>query len=256
MNETMTAPATPRDPAIREAAEQVIQTTRLDLYAPIHKAVRHMLIDTLGRVGSMDVADNLELNETLGQLDALLELLHNHLAHENDFVHPAIDARQPNGAARTAGDHVEHVHSIGALSAEALALRRAAEADRAPLALRLYRHLALFVAENFQHMHIEETANNAALWAHYTDDELHALHERLLASISESEMMGILRWMVPALAPAERAGLLAGMQQQMPPEAFRGVLGALRPHLNLRAWAKLARALNLPEAREEALLMA
>jgi iron-sulfur cluster repair protein YtfE (RIC family) len=256
MNDTMTAPAAHRDTALRQAAEQVIQTTRLDLYAPIHKAVRHMLIDTLGRVGSMDVTDDAELAETLCQLDALLELLRNHLSHENDFVHPAIDARQPNGAARTAGDHVEHVHSIAALSAEAKALRRAAEAERPALALRMYRHLALFVAENFQHMHIEETANNASLWAHYTDDELHALHERLLASISESEMMEILRWMVPALSPAERAGLLSNMQKQMPPEAFRGVLAALRPHLNQRSWTKLANALNLPEARAQALLMA
>ena len=32
--------------------------------------------------------------------------------------------------------------------------------------------LALFIADNFQHMHVEETAHNAVLWARYTDAEL------------------------------------------------------------------------------------
>ena len=77
-------------------------------------------------------------------------------------------------------------------------------------ALRLYRHLALFVAENFQHMHIEETVNNAALWACYSDAELLEIHGRLLASMPPQEHLLVARWMVPALSPVERAGMLNG----------------------------------------------
>jgi len=62
-------------------------------------------------------------------------------------------------------------------------VRDARDEHRAALAQRLYRHLALFIGENLQHMQVEETENNAALWALYSDDELAAIHDRLLASV-------------------------------------------------------------------------
>jgi len=113
------------------------------------------------------------------------------------------------------------------------------------LAHRLYLHLALFVAENFQHMHIEETANNAALWALYTDAELHEIHGRLLASIAPAKELQVVRWMIPACSPMERAAIVGHAKMQMPPEAFLGVLGHVRPHLDESGWSKLAAAVGV-----------
>ena len=234
-------------PARQEQAAPAA-TPRVDLYAPIHKALRHFMTDTLHRVGRMDVADADDMGRALGQLDALLEECLHHLQRENEFMHQAMEARQPRGASRTADDHVEHIDSIEALQAEAAALRAAPQADRAMLGLRLYRHLALFVAENFQHMHVEETHNNAVLWAHYSDAELAALHDRLLDSIPPAEKAAIGRWMVPAMTPFERAMMFGEMKAHAPAPAYRAMLDAVRPHLDDTAWAKLARALGEPQA--------
>ena len=220
---------------------------RLDLYAPIHKALRLALTETLVLVGRLDVRDAAELVSTLARLEDLLDLCTRHLEHENALVHPAIEARQPEGTRRTADDHVEHLASIEALRAEGEALRDARPEARAGIALRLYRHLALFVAENLQHMHVEETVNNALLWAHYGEAELVDLHERLLASIPPAEHLEVARWMVPALTPAERAGMLQGARAGMPPEAFLGYLEHVRPHVDARGWTKLAQALGVAE---------
>ncbi len=151
-------------------------------------------------------------------------------------MHPAIEARQPSGSKRIAHEHDEHLQSIAELRDEVAMLRAARPLHGAALALRLYRHLALFVAANFQHMHIEETAHNAALWAHYSDAELMQLHGRLLASIDPREHLLVARWMVPALTPAERAAIVRGMQTDAPPEAFLGLLAHIRPHLDDKAW--------------------
>jgi len=233
----------------RGTPDATVATPRLDLYAPIHKALRAAMSDALGRVGRLDVFDAEEMDETLDAFEALLDLCASHLAHENAFVHPAIEARQPHGAARTAEDHVEHLASIEALRAEGACLRAAADGERIALGLRLYRHLALFVAENFQHMHIEETVNNAALWAHYSDAELAALHERILAAISPQQHLAVARWMVPAMAPIERAGMLGAARAGMPPEAFLGVIEHVRPHLDVRGWQKLAPAIGVAMQR-------
>ena len=236
MNRTLNAPT--------RAAEQAV-APRPDLYAPIHKAMRHVMCDTLLAVGRIDVADPAASASALDQLDRLLDLCAAHLDHENRFVHPALEACQPQASARIALEHEEHLQSIAELRDEAAALRRATPAVRDTLALRLYRHLALFVAGNFQHMHIEETAHNAVLWAHYDDAELMQLHEQIVAAIAPPEMLEVARWMVPALTPAERVIVVGGMQAGAPPEAFLGLMAHVRPHLDGHAWAQLTHALGV-----------
>lgn len=219
---------------------------RHDMYGAIHKALRSFMMDTLGRVGRLDVFDPEDMDATLGQLDALLTECTSHVKHENEFVHPAIEARRPLGTERIAGEHVEHLAVIASLRKEARYLRTANAALRMSLAHRLYQHLASFVAENFEHMHYEETVHNRALWALYTDAELEAIHGRLMESIPPVELLGIVRWMVPALTPVERIGMLRGLQAEVPPSAFKAVIDQVRPHLDAVAWGKLAPALGIP----------
>jgi len=239
--------ADPVSPAITRpgAPPSPGQAHRMDLYVSIHKALRNFMTDTLTRIGRLDVADRADRDAALGQLDELLALCLGHLGHENEFIHAAIEARQPAGSRRIADEHVEHAASIAALQGEAAALRTASDADAERLALRLYRHLALFVAENFQHMHIEETVHNALLWQHYSDAELGALHGRLMASIAPQEHLLVARWMLPASTPAERAMVVGAAKAAMPPEALLGVMSVVRPHLDDSGWAKLAAAIGI-----------
>jgi hypothetical protein len=220
-------------------------TARHDLYRPIHKALRVALFDTARRLGALDADDPRDLAQTLGQIERLLALLAGHLKHENDFLHTAIEARRPGGAQRSADDHREHLDSLDALADEVAALRRAPPAERDRLAGRLYQQLNRFVAENLEHMQFEETQNSAALWALYSDDELAALHERLVASIEPQELMEVLGWMARALNTAELGGLFQGMRAKAPPAAFEAALAAARAQLGDTRWARLARSLGL-----------
>lgn len=219
---------------------------RFDMYGPIHKALRSFMCDTLLRAGRLDVNDAAELDATLSQVDALLAFCLDHVERENAFVHTAIEARQPAGAKRTADDHVEHIETIATLREETAALRRAKPQAQPMLAHRLYHHLALFVAENLQHMHIEETANNAALWALYSDAELLEIHARLLAGIPPAKELLVARWMIPALCPMERAAIVGHSKRLMPPEAFLGFLAHVQPHMDAPGWSKLTAAVGVP----------
>ncbi len=213
---------------------------RVDLYAVIHKALRLFMHDTLLRVGRLDCDDADECRTVLAQLQALLDACRSHVAKENTYVHTAIEARRPGASARVAGEHDGHLEAIAALEAEAAALRALPTAAAAG---RLYRHLARFVGENLEHMHVEETQHNAALWAAYSDAELLQIEQRIIASIAPAEMAALLHWMIPTMSPAERAGMLTGMRQGMPPDAFVGVLQIARSVLDDRAWARLSAAL-------------
>lgn len=219
---------------------------RFDMYATIHKALRALMADTLLAVGRADTDDALELAQTCQRVMELLDFCASHLQHENDFVHPAIEMGCPGTSSQIAGEHEEHIRHLDQLRAQTAALLKAPVTARASATLALYRALSQFMAENFEHMLYEESVHNAALWAAYSDAELLAIHDALVASIPPEKMMGIVRWMVPFMNPAERLAMMAGMQAHAPAPAFTAALDVVRPHLSNVEWAKLTRGLGLP----------
>ena len=218
---------------------------RYDIYAGIHKALRLFMSRTLCEVGSTDPGNAEEVKAALGLLDRLLGLCELHLKDENEFVHPALERARPGSTARIAAEHVHHAEAIADLRDLAGVVADSSGAVRAAACGRLYRALALFVADNFQHMQVEETAHNALLWAHYSDAELMAIEQALVAAIPPAAMFEALHWFLPALNAPERAAMLAGMQQGMPPEAFAAVLDIAQRTLPVPAHAALMRALGL-----------
>ena len=89
---------------------------RMDMYASIHKALRAFMADTLLGLGRMDVDDDLEFAQTCDRVMQLLDLCRAHLHHENQFVHAAMEARQPGSSQNIAGEHLEHEQAITALA--------------------------------------------------------------------------------------------------------------------------------------------
>jgi len=209
---------------------------RVDMYTLVHKGIRAFMGATLEALGRLDERDADEVAHTLAQVRSLASFLRAHLHHENQFVHPALEARHPGAARRTAGDHVEHERAIEHLGVAVLAVEKAGDAARGGAVLALYRELAQFTAENLEHMHFEETENNAQLWAAYSDDELQRIHEAILASIEPEIFTLGMRWMAPAMTPVELAAFAANLPAPV-------VLG-LRDVLSERAWAKLTAAIG------------
>lgn len=217
---------------------------RLDLYAGIHKAMRACMADALVAFGRAGLNDERALMAGVGRVTDLLDFCEAHVEHENSHLHTAMEARAPGTAGALAQEHGEHLQHIAALRAGLQVLRAADAAVRPAAAQQVYRQLALFVADNFRHMHVEETVHNAVLWAHYTDGELAAIHDGLLASIPPHDMMKVVRWLVPSLNPAERLLVLSDMKATAPAPAFEAVLAAVRPHLDEGEWHQLCSGLG------------
>lgn len=216
---------------------------RFDLYSSAHKALRALMADTLVSVGRLDVADAQDFAAGVAKVRELLAACTTHLQKENRYVHAAIEARAPGATQAIAGEHVGHEQAIAALEAELASLEHADAPARPGHALRLYRRLGLFMAENMVHMHEEETAMNALLWEHCTDDELRALHATLVRLTPRDALQAFARWLIPASTPADRAGMLAGMRAESP-AIFADMIEIARTHLSRADWIKLATTLG------------
>lgn len=229
----------------RPASATASTTPRHDIYAFVHKGLRAWMGEVLARLGRTDPDDTDEVAGTLVALRDLLTFCRGHMAHENNFVHPAMEARRPGSAEVTASDHVGHENAIRELEGIAASLEYGTAEDRPAVLQRLYRQCALFVAENLEHMAIEESHNNLVLWETHTDAEIMAIEHALVASIPPADLMLALRWMLPWMNARERAIMLGGMRQGMPAEAFGAVLAMLQPHLSPAERSKLEAALSL-----------
>lgn len=219
-------------------------TPRVDLYAPIHKALRSMMMETLHAAGRVDVHDATDLHDLCERVLALSVACASHMRHENDFIHPALEMRAPGTSRHAACEHTQQRAAIVGLHEAAARLGTACPAtQRAACAQDLCRKLCIFTAENLEHMLAEEVEHNPVLWACYSDSELQALQGRILAATPPAENLAMLRWMIPALPPTERAETLAALRASASVPVFTAALHAVQPHLSGKDWAKLGDAL-------------
>jgi len=212
--------------------------SRFDIYAPIHKGLRAFMAHALLRVGRLDPLDAAETAEVTREVTELLDFSLGHAEHEDSVIHAALEARSPGVTLAIAADHERYDAEIAHLCELLKRIPGDAQAAHA-----LYLALSTFVAHNLAHMHEEETRHNAALWATHTDAEIHALHGRILASLTPEQSRIGLRWMLPHVSAGERAGMLAQMRTGAPAEVFDGVVDMLRPLLGSRDRLKLDAAL-------------
>lgn len=218
---------------------------RYNIYANIHKALRASMGETLVAVGRLDADDDSEIAAVLDQVRALHAFLSAHLDHEDRFLHTAMEARQPGSSGDTARDHAEHECALRVLEQAVDAVANNRGPARATAVAQLYRQLALLVAENIEHMNLEETQNHAVLCANYTDEEVHAIEATLVATLPPESAAMSLRWMIPSVNHAERVALFHGMQQGAPAQVFEGALAIAKSYLSGRDWNRLTRALAL-----------
>lgn len=217
------------------------QSPRYDLYGPIHKGLRLALSQLLVRLGSTDFADPTAcrlIGEALEQQIALSAL---HLEDEDRFIHPALAARAPETVQGLDVEHREHRAQLAALAETTAVLLASSDAERPAVGRRLYLEFSRFVADDFVHMHEEETVVLPTLHALFTDAELAGMEQAIIGALPPTDLLDFMRLMLPAMTPAERRELLAGVRQDAPAEVFALLIeGAAKPALSAADWRRLA----------------
>ena len=80
---------------------------RMEIYRPVHKAVRHRLYSTAHQLGMADFGDEQVARETLSSLDNAISMLKEHAEHEERFIHPQLESRVPGVTASFGQNHQE-----------------------------------------------------------------------------------------------------------------------------------------------------
>jgi hypothetical protein len=211
---------------------------RYNLYTLIHKAIRAQMCQTLTLLGQVNDTSADSINLVLQQLTDLLQFCHGHLQHENDFVHSALINAGHMQPLQTAEDHLLHVQEIEALQHSIQAVSAASGPVTEQLN-KLYQQLSLFIAENFNHMLVEETANMALLWQYYAEEDIIAIEHAIVQSIPPLQRMQTTIMMLKYINQSERLLMLGALKCQLPAEAFLLVMASLKTELLPADWQQL-----------------
>jgi hypothetical protein len=200
---------------------------REDMYYAVHKGIRLANARMLIRLGRTDAADADGVATVLHELREHLVMGLSHLTHENAQIHTAIEERCPGASDHAADDHAHHEQAFADLEALARAVETASDAGRAMALRRLYQRFALFVAEDLEHMHEEETGIMPLLMSHFTAEERAGIEHRIVSNIPFEKNVLFMRCMIPALPLSDRKAMLGGMRAAMPAEVFDGLMTAV-----------------------------
>ncbi len=213
---------------------------RVELFAPLHKALRVLLADAARTLGSADFSDDADARTALAFVRERLAFLHEHAEHEDGVIIPALRERAPALAATMTDDHGHHERDLHELEASLAAIEAASGMARVGRGAEAYGRMNRFIAAYFSHLDFEETKVQPALWEHYTDEELIGLRNRIQGSIPPPRFAEWLRHWLPVLHPTELAGMLGGMKASAPPEVFTRVADLARSVLGEERWSKVA----------------
>ena len=139
--------------SIESAVRQSVATAqagRFAIYTAVHKGLRRSLADALVIVGQTDANDAANVAIAVSSIRSLLNLCRVHLHGENQYIHPAMEARRPGSTRAAANEHVNHEAAFDTLSADALAVERSTGRDRETALAVLYQRLAFFVSDNYE----------------------------------------------------------------------------------------------------------
>lgn len=204
---------------------------RYDIYGNIHKGLRRTQCLLLGRLGANDFEDAATTEKLLGDLRRLLSMAAAHVKHEDTEIHAALNKRGIETGLLDE-QHEDHHAAFRILEDRIAAVETAAASRRAEAGRALYLAFAAYIADDFAHMHEEETVTSPLLWQTFTDEELQAIEMRIVSALPPEENMAFTRIMLPAMNPGQRAAMVGGMLQGMPGEVFAAVVEfAIRPSL-------------------------
>jgi len=154
----------------------------------------------------------------------MVQMLVEHAEHEDNFVQPVIERFAPAYAEEIAVAHPRLEGQIAELEVLADRAASACPEQARLLTHRLYLGMASFTAEYLQHQEFEEFEVMVMLSQHLSADELRALDNAIVASISPERMAASAALMLPAMNIEDQTELYEGARGGVPPEVFQGML--------------------------------
>lgn len=180
-----------------------------------------MLYDTSLALQQTHFADGEESETALEKVRMAVDVFDKHAVHEDSFILPAIQQYEPSLADAFEQEH-EKDHALseslrGLLTVYRYAIKTEVKIETGRAINKAFIGFMIF---NLEHMAKEETVLNKVLWRYYSDAEIMALNQKIVASIPPEEMAFTSAWMMRGMSNTEISGWLKAVEKNAPEPVF------------------------------------
>jgi hypothetical protein len=198
---------------------------RFNSFYLVHKGLRAMLYDAALVLQQTDFTNSTEADAALRKIEKVLFIFEHHAHHEDTFINPVVEPYEPEIAASFEDEHKENHRLANSLKNLLIIYENTfLPVEKLSSGSAIVKTFREFLVFNLEHMAKEETLLNHALWRHFTDDEIKAISQRLVASIPPDEMQVVARWMLRGISNTDAIGWLKEIKYTVPEFAFKGLL--------------------------------
>jgi hypothetical protein len=223
---------------------------RYNVFYLIHKGLRAMLYDAAITLQQTSFADISEAMPALAKVNDVLFAFEHHAHHEDNFIIPAVEAYEPEIATSFENEHEEDYRLIGRLRNLLIIYENSfLPEERTACGPAITKSFTEFLTFNLQHMAKEELLLNHALWRLYTDEQIKAIYQQLLASITPAEMQATSKWMMRAISTADAIDWLKSVRQSSPETAFNNLMKIAEEELGQARFTTVQEGLESPVAQ-------
>ena len=217
---------------------------RMEMYRPIHKAIRNILYTTALRLGTADFRDQGSTRESLDKLGETIAILQMHAGHEETFVHTALESRAPGITKSFEQNHEDDDRLFDQMRELGAQIEAAGgNSERVDLGNQLYSIFNTYIGDYLGHLDREEQQLGQALWDHFTDQELADIDHQIIANVPPEVMAGMIPIICNSFNASELTAILGDMKQGAPAEVFAGMLKMVEQATPPATWESVRQAL-------------
>ena len=218
---------------------------RYNVFYLIHKGLRAMLYDTATTLQQTDFVDISAATPALAKVNDVLFAFEHHAHHEDNFILPAVEAYEPEIAASFENEHQEDYRLTGRLRNLLIIYGNSfLSEERTVCGSAITKSFTEFLTFNLQHMAKEELLLNHALWRLYTDEQIKAIQQQLMATITAIELQSASRWIMRAISIADAIEWLKSVRQSSPVTAFNNLMKIAAEELGETRFATIQEGLE------------
>ena len=168
------------------------------------------------------------------------DLFNDHAFHEDTHVLPAVARYDPSLKQEFEEEHEEDEELANKLSALSdQYLHALSKESRAEIGKQVLYTFYEFTGFNLYHMNKEEQKLNAVLWENYSDQDIQAIQQKIISSISPELMALDGKWIMRGINDAELKGWLEQMKKTAPDKAFRQLISLGEKELGEIRWNRV-----------------
>lgn len=188
---------------------------RYNTFNQIHKALRALLYDTALTLQQTNFNDAEETALAIEKVKLAADMFDDHAHHEDNYVLPAIAAYEPSVVATFEAEHVTDM-KLSAQLKDAIYAVELAQKAKAEMGAELTKSFIAFMVFNLNHMAKEEDVINKILWRYYSDAEIIAINQKIVANLTPWAMEVSASWMMRGMNTPEIVNWLRAVSKTAP----------------------------------------